>query len=123
MMSPHLSRHDSMVTNYTPHPITVYAADKTAVLFTLPSMGVARVLEHRIRADTAMGVLVESAQSIGVVGLPDQAPGISLVVSRAVLFEVPERADLLSPDTGQGAVRDPRGRIVGTTRFICLAAG
>ena len=57
-----------------------------------------------------------------VEGLPDPIPGVYFIVSLMVAQALPERGDLLVPDTGPGsACRDSQGRIVGVKYLQSLA--
>jgi hypothetical protein len=96
----------------------VYSADHTTVLFTLASVGTARVAQHRTPIPSTTGIPTVAIDDNGVTGLPAPTDGITLVVSAAVLREVPHRDNLLAPDTDRGAVRDANGQIVGTTGFV-----
>jgi hypothetical protein len=91
-----------VIRNYTPHPISLSSSDASLVV--IPSHGVARV------ADLPRG---------SVVGLPDPAPGVILVVSILVAERLPERDDLRVP--GQQA-RDAGGRVVGCSGLEPAAA-
>jgi hypothetical protein len=98
------------VRNLTPHALVVLDHDGTTLLALPPCPAPPRIEQHVVEEvlDPA-GVVVQDIRYGRVVGLPDAALGVLLVVSRVVAREVP-RHDLLFPD---GEVRDADGRIVG----------
>lgn len=106
-----------MIRNLTPHPVTLIFGGQT---ITLPPDGAPpRVSTTETPAGTATvnGTQVPIVQ-VGtgdLVGLPDQQPGVLLVVSRMVAEAAPHRRDLVIP---HGLVRDDAGRVVG-----CSALG
>ena len=106
-----------MIRNLTPHPVNLVLGGQT---ITLPPDGTPpRVSTTETPAGTVAvnGVQVPIVQ-VGtgdLVGLPDQQPGVLLVVSRMVAEAAPHRRDLLIP---HGLVRDDAGRVIG-----CSALG
>ena len=94
--------------NMTPHPLNIIVGDTTLTLD--PSGVVPRVASENIKV--ADGIVTTKLGDVD--GLPDQVPGKLLVVSALVRMALPDRDDLVGPDTSpQGAVRDADGRIVG----------
>jgi len=102
--------------NCTPHPITVQFPDNSFLTFE-PSGIVPRVLTSEKEAEPVNGIPCAIQTQGEVFGLPRPEPGTFFIVSRLV-FDASDRADLLVPDTGKGAVRDENGHIVAVTRFI-----
>lgn len=106
-----------MIRNLTPHPVTLVVDGQT---ITLPPDGTpprVSTTETPAGAASVNGVQVPIFQ-VGtgdLVGLPDQQPGVYLLVSRMVAEAAPHRRDLLVP---HGLVRDDAGRVVG-----CSALG
>lgn len=103
------------IVNLTPHDVTVIVDGERQ---TWPSTGAARVIEVRTELRPLAGIPRFAAQGVEVRGLPDAQPGTYLVVSRMVLDALPDRIDLVAPDTGATALRDDRGRIEAVTAFI-----
>lgn len=111
------------IVNLTPHAVTVMT--KEGMITFEPSGTVARI------STTAepVGDLLTDHGSLPVVrircsgsptGLPDPEPDTLYIVSRVVFDAVPDRCDLLVPDTGpDSAVRGADGQIIGVRRFIC----
>lgn len=94
--------------NMTPHPLNIIVGDTTLTLD--PSGIVPRVASENIKV--AEGIVTTKLGDVD--GLPDQVPGKLLVVSALVRMALPDRDDLVGPDTSpQGAVRDADGRIIG----------
>lgn len=129
------------IRNLTPHPIVVRLSDGGEITFA-PCGTVPRVATIETPAEAIEGIPCVT-QSVGdVEGLPEPAYicnscgqvdpqaqwGVSsccqaglrpifLIVS-ALVFGASDRADLVAPDTGKGAVRDSQGRILAVTRFL-----
>lgn len=104
---------NAVVENYTPHALTICAADGTPIR-EIPSSGVARVASQAVQKDPVDGIPVVETVFGEVSGLPAPVPGVYYVVSVLVIQALPERTDLLRPDTGpQNVVRDGDGKIVG----------
>lgn len=95
------------ILNYTPHTLNVHTA--TGVR-DIPSDGVARVSVARVECDNIDGITIHRGEYGEVTGLPAEAPGTRLVVSRMVAATLPDRLDLLVPGA---LVRDDAGRPVG----------
>ena len=106
-----------MIRNLTPHPVTLVVDGQTV---TLPPDGTPPRVST---TETPVGtVAVDGAEvpifqvSTGELdNLPEQQPGVWLLVSRMVAEAAPHRRDLVIP---HGLVRDDAGRVVG-----CSALG
>jgi hypothetical protein len=115
--------------NFTPHAVTLLAGGASVTL--PPSGGVARVSTCDELAD-CLSLQAEAfglddresfpvdlfTQSYGeVTGLPEERPGVVLLVSGMVRAALPERMDLASPG---GLVRED-GRVIGCTHLVVNA--
>lgn len=106
-----------VVVNHTPHPIVYQRPDGTRT--TMPASRTTPRVSTVERPDDPVGEFACVTQQAGdVEGLPAAAPGVFRIVSRMVFDAAPERCDLICPDTGAGAVRDDKGRILAVTRFV-----
>lgn len=105
------------ILNYTPHTITLMAADGT-VAQTWPSVGLARVTSRAVvLPELAPGVPAVSHEWSAVEGLPTPQDGVLYAVSTMVA-DRSDRTDLVVPDSGPGSVvRDAEGQIIGVRRF------
>lgn len=120
-----------VLVNLTPHDITVYDAKKEKVILTIPRSGkVARVQETLVGYDKLedvpivtkrYGRVVVVDQEGNTYPFPEPTPNTIYIVSLLVAQALRGRHDVLTPDTGAGAVRDERGMIKGTTRFMRFA--
>lgn len=106
-----------MIKNFTPHEIVLFAPEGEEVLATWESNGVARISVREIPCDPIDSFPCSTSEYGEVEGLPEPEPGTFLIVSTLVRDRCPNRADLISPDTFRGAVRDSEGRIIGTRKF------
>jgi hypothetical protein len=109
-----------MVTNLTPHAITVVIGEH---FVTFPPSGmVARVEAVESAAEPLCDELGNTAIPVvrrttgRVVGLPDD--GGPYLVSAMVLAACPGRLGVFAPDTGATAVRDAKGQIVAVRRLV-----
>ena len=99
---------DGVLVNLTPHPLNIILDDTTLTI--MPSGVVPRVASDNV----VVGPGIVTTKLGDVDGLPDPVPGKLLVVSALVRMALPDRDDLVGPDTSpQGAVRDADGRIIG----------
>src|SRR5690554_1022699 len=106
-----------MIRNLTPHPVTLILDGRTV---TLPPDGAPPRVST---TETPAGAVAVDGAQVPIVqvgtgdldGLPDQQPGVWLIVSRTVAEAAPHRRDLVIP---HGLVRDDAGRVVG-----CSALG
>lgn len=100
--------NNGVLVNMTPHPLNIIVDDITLTLD--PSGTVPRVASDNV----VVGPGIVTTKLGDVDGLPDPVPGKLLVVSALVRMALPNRDDLVGPDTSpQGAVRDADGRIIG----------
>jgi hypothetical protein len=118
------------IINMTPHAISLYNADGTAVLQVFPASGkTVRIAEQDSPAPAVEGIPVvartytsmEVVEGGVVSALPDPQDGVFYIVSIVVLDAARKlggRPDFVSPDTGRGCVRDPKGVILGTKNFV-----
>ena len=111
-----------MIRNLTPHPVVLARSGPNAENITLPPAGppprvaeAATPARRLIDGDTGASMPVYHLATGAVEGLPDEANGVALVVSRMVAAARPDRRDLYFP---HDFVRDEQGRIVG-----CRALG
>ena len=110
------------IQNLTPHTVTLLVGDRR---IEVPASGILpRVVEQEAAAPslTVSGVEVPvvEVRSAMVQGLPAPAPGVFLLVPRAVAQAYPDRDDLLVP---YRLVRDSRGAVVGCAAFARMMAG
>ena len=82
--------------NFTPHPLTLHAADGS-VLTLLPDGPAPRLAVTRESLGSVCGLTVTRAVTGAAEGLPHPQEGVVLVVSAMVADACPERADLASP--------------------------
>ena len=110
-----------MFINLTPHTIVLHGRNGRVEI---PASGnVARVSQTRSVLDEDAGpeyghVDLVRYRPDQVTGLPTPEPGTIYIVSGQVLVACAGRSDVFAPDTDKGAVRDPGGRIVGTTALV-----
>ena len=100
--------------NLTPHPVNVILDGADDPITIAPSGVVPRV------ASTATVVAPGFITSTfgDVTDLPDPVPGKLLIVGAMVRTALPDRDDLIGPDTSPtGAVRNADGQIVGVRGF------
>jgi len=111
------------VVNLTPHEVVVMS-DNREVVDRYPATGqIARVSEV-IEPDNLDlgGVPVVRKRHAEVVGLPEPQDEVLYLVSVIVPPAVPDRNDLIVPDTGpDSAVRDDGGRIIGVRRLARMS--
>lgn len=106
--------------NLTPHPINLYGDDDKLIQTIPPSGTVARVAEYRKLDAYVNGIPLREIVFGEIEGLPAPKEGTLYIVSALVRSATKEkgRTDVISPDTGAGAVRDEDGRIIGTRGFV-----
>jgi hypothetical protein len=114
--------------NLTPHAVTVYRKDGSS--FTIePSGKVFRLKEQDVVTANIDGVdivrrqfyidpedleLFNDPQAVYIVSLP-ALMGLAKVTEPNL-----SQFTIVAPDTGTGAIRDGKGNIVGTRRFVIL---
>ena len=104
-----------MLVNLTPHTINV---ERDGEIIAIPPSGqVARVVREESISSPVMGFSVAKATLKEVAGLPQPQEGHWFVVS-AMVAQATDRADLVCPDTGPGAIRDEKGHIVAVRGFV-----
>jgi hypothetical protein len=114
----------TQIRNYTPHPLRVMDEDDN-VLLELQSEGSARVQTSEVQRNPIPTVhgdipLIET-QFGEAFDVPEPRANTFLVVSRIVAAALPDRDDLLVPNTSptpMGAVRDEEGRIQGVRSLV-----
>jgi len=106
------------VLNYTPHKVIVMKKDRT-VIKSYPSDGIARVSSSSSVIGDIDGIELRKTGFGEVTGLPEPEKDTYLIVSSLVRSALPDRKDLISPDTSPtGAIRDEKTNfIVGVTGF------
>jgi len=104
-----------MLINKTPHQIVIRLENGDVTIpATLPAASVA---SENVELQPVDGIPV-SAQRFGAAeNLPESTPGIWYIVSAIVAQALPERHDLLRPDTGPDAIRE-NGQIVAVRRLV-----
>lgn len=109
------------IVNMTPHAIDIFVAGDTKVQIP-PSGNVARIAVKAVPAnpiDVGGHMVPVNVSTFGAVeGLPEPVEGVTLIVSMLVREAVKHRKDVVSPDTGPGAVRDAGGKILGVRGFV-----
>jgi hypothetical protein len=110
------------ILNYTPHNVKILTEapeiNDYMVVSDYKSCGSARVATEQECVGEINGVKVYSTSYGEVEGLPEQQDGVMLLVSFLVKQALPEREDLICPNTSpQGVVRDSSGQIIGVKSF------
>lgn len=106
---------EAEIVNLTPHTIRIYL-DSTQVV-TLPTSGeIARLPTFQIETDPLGLIPVVRTVYGKIEGLPEPKPGVVYVVS-SLVARAAKREDVLAPDTGITALKDPSGRIKGVIRL------
>jgi len=113
--------------NYTPHEVNILLPDGTRL--NLPSVGVIRSIPETAAVRPIDGVpvsLVAYGPLEGVPALTDLGPDDMLIVSMlardvAIARRHPLADRMLSPDSGPGAVRDDKGRIIAVRGLLAAA--
>lgn len=104
------------IVNLTPHPFNLINEKGEAQ--EILSSGMARIGMIARPVGHLDGYPVALQEPVEVTGLPAPLPGVTYVVSALVAQVVPDREDVVAPDTGAGAVRDGEGRIVAVRGFV-----
>ena len=112
------------IVNLTPHPVSVFSAISSKIItFPKSDLPIPRLQESRgnkvvVRAFVGDGEIdaFEISNTIKgeVIDLPERVLGTFYIVSGLVLDAVPDRKDLISPDS---LVRDDNGVIIGCKGF------
>ena len=103
------------IINLTSHSIIIETADGRTEF--APSGKVARVTSIPSHVGTVAGIPVNRPIFGPVVGLPEPQPDVTFIVSSQVAIRVPERADVVAPDTGPTAIRNENGQVVAVRGF------
>lgn len=107
------------IVNLTGHDIVVLTEGEK---ITFPASGIARVetsqdeIGQVLNGLTTKGISLMKTFYGKVTGLPEPEPNTIFIVSSLVASRVPEREDVVAPDTGPTAIRE-NGQIVAVTRF------
>lgn len=102
--------------NLTPHAITVL--DVAGVRHVFPANGVVARVAAQVEDMAPIEGFRRRRQTFGAVeGLPAPVPGVIYIVSALVKSQVPERDDVVAPDTGPDAVRE-NGQIQAVRGFV-----
>ncbi len=100
----------NVLINMTPHAIRIKEGESVTTYE--PTGDVARVTVQNEQVGSANGAPISRPVYGKVEGLPAyQKQGMYYIVSMLVRSAMPERKDLLSPDSGPTAVRTPDGQI------------
>ena len=102
------------IRNLTPHAITV-TSDVYSQTFE-PTGVIARVTLEPVQKDTIWSFPCVSYTVTGN-NLPPQKEGMLYLVSAMVLSALPERKDLIAPDTNN-ALRNEKGHIISVPGFV-----
>lgn len=102
------------IKNLTPHEI-VLVYDNTERRF--PPSGLVARLEEKTTSLPGLWEVPLCKKEYCTANLPPQEPGTIYLVS-AMILAASDRPDLVAPDTGDGAIRNEKGQVVGTTRFV-----
>jgi hypothetical protein len=98
------------ILNLTPHEITLVNAEGEVVTRISPSGGLVRLAARTVSAGTLAGIPVSRTEYGEPEGLPEEKPGVFLIVSQLVKSALTHRTDLLVPAE---MVRDSAGKILG----------
>lgn len=105
--------------NLTPHELNI-KTDR-GVLSVKPSGTVARASVRQVKAGSinvdGFEIPVVRTKFGEVTGIPEPKEGTIYLVSSLVCSRMPERPDVLAPDTGSSAIRDENGRIQAVTQL------
>lgn len=119
--------------NLTPHPVVIFQEEDSLFYEKGPPVSIppveppARMIEttrKSTRYDETGFVPTFDVTFGRVENLPDRKDGTRYIVSLPTALALIEsgRNDILVPDTGEGAVRDANGRILGIRSFIKIHA-
>lgn len=102
--------------NLTPHTISL-ANDVGEIVLTVPSTGYCRVATTQEKIGEINGFPINKTTYGVVEGLPDPDPDTVYVVSILVAQQVPDRGDVVAPDSGPTAIRES-GQIKAVKGFV-----
>lgn len=103
--------------NLTPHEITILDTEGKIIRVIPPTSPAARVTSREEKRLPIDGVPFVETIFGKVENLPDEEPGVFLIVSQIVIAACPGRNDLIRPDTGPTCLRDAAGKIVGVRQL------
>lgn len=112
------------IINLTPHDVNLHLEDGRVLIYK-PEPKPARI-QTKSKKVSLPGLKVPLVtEELGqVYDLPEFSPDKYYLVSRMVADALPDRKDLLIPDSSpEGGVRDDNGQIVGCKRFILPRSG
>jgi len=106
--------------NLTKHHINIVRPD--GGIYSIPPSGMeARVYSTQDRLSTMNGYDVVQTQWGTVVGVPDPKEGTVYITSSLVAMALPERNDIVTPNTHPRAVvRDSEGNVQAVKSFQCF---
>lgn len=106
------------IINLTPHDVVIISEGKEKKIY--PKSGkMARVATNSVVVGEVDGVAIVSQKYGEVDGLPEPKAGTLYIVSMVVRLALPDREDLISPDTSpQSTIRDENGQIIGVRQFV-----
>jgi hypothetical protein len=103
------------IKNCTPHEIVVRNENGKDIVF--PASGIIpRIATTQVVVGELLGIPIVKNKMGSVENLPNYKEGTYLIVSGMVKEAMPERTDLISPDTGVTCIRED-GKIKAVTRF------
>ena len=106
-----------MIINKTHHPITIFLPDGSQKEF-LPELPAARIQTiANPKIGEADGIEIVKTIYGDVENLPEPAQETWYIVPALVSLALPDRADLIRPDTGPDCLRDKNGKILAVKRF------
>ena len=107
---------ETTMMNLTPHPINLITPEGTTLTL-LPQEEPARVGQTLEVISSIKNLPLPVCREVlgEVTGLPEEQPGVTLIVSFLVRAAVPDRGDVLSPGN---FVRDEKGRVTGAKSLI-----
>jgi hypothetical protein len=111
------SHSNFQVENWTPHPVTLILTDGSKITLEPKTSTPPRVIQKKeedIPGPHGMPIILRNTSGAVVERLPEERPGIFLLVSSIVASAAAERSDLLVPND---FVRDEEGNIVGCKSF------
>jgi len=100
------------VVNLTPHVINIADLVGNIVRSIEPAGQAARVTTSNVKGTPIDGIPFVETFFGQVENLPEPQKDTIYVVSQIVIAAVPERRDLVRPDTGPSCVRDAEGKII-----------
>lgn len=107
---------EAEIINLTPHQIKVKTPEGEKTIE--PSGDVARLSPVERSAGSINGIPIKKRDWGKPSGLPAPKDKTYYVVSSIILSALPNRKDIIAPDTGKEAVRDDQGRIQAVKSFI-----